>query len=108
MIWNPWQILQLAFNGQRREMQYGALRWTRAFRTDPELAQDLIRLGHVLEMEPVTLVQGVEQPTPIDPYRMAYEKGRRDLAIQILALGRISQTELNALMEDPHGTLPDY
>ena len=74
-------------------------RWTAAFGRDPELAADLIRRGGLLELRPERLENGVVMPDPIDPVRLAYEQGRRALAIELLAVGRISHTDLNELME---------
>jgi hypothetical protein len=78
-----------------------ALRWTRAFRAEPELAADLVRIGGVASTIPARFVEGVEQPDPIDPLRLAYEAGRRDLALKLLAAGNIGQYQLNQLLE-PH------
>ena len=78
-----------------------ALRWTRAFRQEPDLVADIMRLGGVLSTVPVRLEQGIEMPDPIDPLRLAYEAGRRDLALKLLAAGHIGQTDLNSLLEAP-------
>lgn len=74
-------------------------RWADAFKIEPDLAVDLIKLGHVLSTEPVQMLEGVSQPVPMDPYRLAYEAGRRDFALTLLALGKLSDHDLNKLME---------
>lgn len=76
-----------------------ARRWRRAFAAEPDLACDLIRQGGVLAGQPVEMIDGYPQPAPLDPYRLAYEAGRRDLALLLLAQGGISYHELNQLME---------
>jgi hypothetical protein len=45
------------------------------------------------------MADGYPQPARIDPQRLAYEAGRRDLALLILSQGHISHLELNQLME---------
>ena len=45
------------------------------------------------------MIEGYPQPASIDPQRLAYEAGRRDLALLILSQGHISHLELNQLME---------
>ena len=70
-----------------RPAREAARRWSEAQRRAPELAQDVIRLG------------GVMAPTgaPLDPQRLAYEAGRRDLAHEVLALMTLSIDEINDL-----------
>lgn len=66
-----------------------ARRWRAARDRSPELATDLMRMGCV--MQPVG--------APLDPQRLAYEAGRRDLAQEMLALMNISIDELNELAQ---------
>lgn len=73
-----------------------ARRWSNARRRDPELVADLIRLGGILSAQPMQ--DG--EIYPLDPHRLAYEAGRRDMAVQLAALMSLTITELNALMED--------
>lgn len=40
------------------------------------------------------------QLAPIDPYRLTYEAGRRDFALQLAALMDVSLFDLKSLMED--------
>lgn len=77
-----------------------AARWSRAQARDPELARDLIRLGGVLTTQPSTYDGGVPLPEPIDPMRLAYEAGRRDLAVQLLGAMTTTPFELSSMMEE--------
>tara|TARA_R110000744_G_scaffold17204_1_gene46845 strand:+ start:479 stop:829 length:351 start_codon:yes stop_codon:yes gene_type:complete len=76
-----------------------AARWQRAFTRDPELSEDLIRLSGLMVVQPIDMKDGYPQPSPIDPYRLAYEAGRRDFALLLLAQGNISHFELSQMME---------
>ena len=40
------------------------------------------------------------EPQPLDPLRLAYEAGRRDFAMQLLALMGTSFEDMNRMMED--------
>ena len=105
MIWNRVSIIRWIFRqapDKQRDPVAGdhARRWRRAFQEAPELAEDLIRLGGVLTLAPARLVEGQAQPDPIDPMRLSYDQGRRDFALELLALGKISIPELNQLLED--------
>ena len=75
-----------------------ARRWHKARNSNPELAGDLIRLGGILAAQP--FVQG--EVAALDTTRLAYEAGRRDMALQLLALMTLSIDDLNLLMEDPN------
>ncbi|MCB2117917.1 MAG: hypothetical protein R3D85_16435 [Paracoccaceae bacterium] len=77
-----------------------ALRWKKAARVEPELAGDLIRLGGVLSIQPDEYRGGLPSDAAIDPLRAAYQKGRRDMAVQILALMGVTHDELKILMEE--------
>jgi hypothetical protein len=96
--WSPLGFLR-SFTTGPAEASEVAVRWTRAFRAEPDLAADICRLGGLLATVPVRLEHGVEQPDPIDPLRLAYEAGRRDLALKLLAAGHLGQTDLNSLLE---------
>jgi hypothetical protein len=95
MIWSRLSVLRALF-ASRAQARDAGLRWHRALRHVPELQGDLIRLGGILTLQPVE--NGEAQP--LDPHRLAYEAGKRDLALQLLALMGLSITELNTLMED--------
>lgn len=77
-----------------------AARWSRAADRDPELISDVIRLGGVLAKSPARFVDGVEQPDPIDPIRLARDQGRRELATELLGLMSIGPEELNSLTRE--------
>jgi len=96
----PLDAQKAAFRQTDREAAKMAERWRRAFADNPELARDLIRLGGILQLPPERLVDGVPQPDPIDPIRLALESGTRSLAIKILATGGITYLELNQMMEN--------
>lgn len=98
MIWHPLSILQ-AITARRSAALDLARRWSRAFRDQPELAADIIRLGGVLTRHPQRFEGGIEQPDPIDPLRTAFEAGRRDLALSLLAAGNLTPADFRILME---------
>lgn len=77
-----------------------AARWKRAALKDQDLIADVIRMGGVIALQPDTYEQGVPIGAPIDPVRLAYEAGRRDMAVQLVALMGLTNTELQSLMED--------
>lgn len=87
------------FAGGRRVAADMAARWQRAFVRDPALAGDLIGLGRVLALRPVLIEDGIEVPEPIDPARLAYDQGQRDMAVKLLALMGVTNSELSKLME---------
>lgn len=73
-----------------------ARRWSRARQANPELVGDLIRLGGIMSAQPMQ----AGEVLPLDPNRLAYEAGRRDLALQLSALMALTPFELNDLMEN--------
>lgn len=73
-----------------------ARRWWKAAQADPELLGDVIRLGDVFTTQPFA---GGQLAAPIDPLRLAYENGRRDLALQLATMMTLSVHDLNQLME---------
>lgn len=75
-----------------------ARRWYRARTTTPELVADVIRMGGLLTPQPMQ----AGEVLPLDPYRLAYEAGRRDMALQLCAVMSLTIEELNYLMEDPN------
>lgn len=99
MIWNPIDILR-TFTAEKKQAAEIKRRWTVAARSNAALAADVMRLGGILVLPPDDFVNGVEQRTPIDPSRLAYEAGRRDLALKLLALMDQNHLTLNALMEN--------
>ncbi|MGI3163076.1 hypothetical protein [Pseudooceanicola sp. 200-1SW] len=101
MIFNRLQILMFQFRNNRREAAERGRRWARAYRADPRLAADLVEFSGLLTLPPERLVQGVVQPDPIDPIRMAQERGERAMAVKLLALMGVSIEDLNTLMMEP-------
>lgn len=101
-IWNRLSLIQafLPFSA-RNEAVRMARRWTGAAKNDSHLAEDLIRLGGVLAGQPATLQDGWPSPDLPDPQRLAYEAGRRDMALQLLALMSLTPLQLNTLLKEP-------
>jgi hypothetical protein len=99
MIWDRNIILRTLFP-TRAAATPVARRWRAAAAKDRALPADMIRMGGVLTLQPVRLVDGFPEVEPLDPLRLAYEAGRRDFAMQILALMDLSIDDMNTLMED--------
>lgn len=76
-----------------------ASRWQRAAGADPELIEDLIRLGGVLAKQPAEYAGGIEKLVPIDPVRMARNEGRREMAVELLAMMNVTPSEIATLLE---------
>lgn len=76
-----------------------ARRWRNAREVNPDLAKDVIGFSGLMVMQPHRYDNGVGTPE-LDPAVLAYEAGKRDLGLQLLALMGVSQSELNAMMED--------
>ena len=77
-----------------------AERWQRAAQTEPGLVEDVIRMGGILAQRTRLYDDGVEVLTPIDPYRLAEENGRREFALELLAMMQIDPFTLSQLTED--------
>lgn len=92
-------LIQALFPSKRPAAD-AALRWTRAGRDEPRLMGDLIAFGGVLALRPDGYDAGTPMGLPIDPVRLAYEAGRRDLAVQLCAMMGLTHDELTFLMED--------
>jgi hypothetical protein len=99
MIWNRLTVLRALFPRRAQAIEV-ARRWSKVARDDGRLQQDIIRLGGVLQMQAVTLQDGIPELDQLDPHRLAYEAGRRDFAVQLLALMGTSFEDMNTLMED--------
>ena len=98
MIFDKITILrQLSPN--RRAAQRLATRWAAAAEREPALAQDVIRMGGILAQRAKTFEDGVEVQLPIDPIRLAVERGRAELAQELLALMSINPFELQQIVE---------
>lgn len=101
-IWSPLSHLAAMLPGAaRREAVRMARRWTFAAKTDGRLPEDLIRLGNVLVGQPTTLQDGWPTAALPDPQRLAYEAGRRDMALQLLSLMSLTPLQLNTLLKEP-------
>lgn len=72
-----------------------ARRWRRAVATDPDLARDLIGMGLMVAMQP----RDDAGATDLTPQRLAYDAGRRDLALELLALAGAGPDDIRNLME---------
>lgn len=79
-----------------------AARWSRAAAREPDLVADLIAMSGLLSNTPDDYEAGVPLGAPVDPVRLAIERGRRDMARQILALMSITPFQLSQMMEDEH------
>lgn len=97
MIWHKFDFLRALFPRPEVASRVSR-RWMVARQADPTLAVDLIVLGGVLIAQPTT----EDGPAPIDPHRMAYEAGRRDLALQLLAMMSVTPLELSTMLEQNH------
>ena len=98
MIWERIPLIR-ALIPHKATAGEAARRWRNARAVSPELAEDVIRFSALMTMQPARYQDGLSTPE-LDPARLAYEAGRRDLGLQLLALMGVSQTELNAMMED--------
>lgn len=96
-IWERLGFVRTSFQAPDQAAEAG-MRWTRAFRADPEIAGDLIRMGGVMAAQPFQNGEVAD----LDPHRLAYEAGQRDLALRLLALGNLTPKELNTLMGDDY------
>lgn len=101
MIWDRIGVLKTLFP-DRRSAGRVAARWAAADEADDELARDLIRMGGLMTKLPARYAAGVEVPEPIDPLRLARAEGRRELALELLALMKVGPFELSELLGDDH------
>lgn len=79
-----------------------ARRWQAARDHDPALARDIIRIGGLLTLSAQRFSRGREVLDPLCPIRMARDAGRRDLAIELLALMDVKISEIHQEMETEH------
>jgi len=99
VIWSPIDILRSLFP-TRKAADAVAPRWRAAATRAPELRADLIRLGGLLALQPVIVNGGIPEFETPDAMRLAYEAGRRDLAMQILALMDTTPEIYQEMLED--------
>lgn len=100
MIWNRfWLAFRRAGRdpAARRAAATQARRWTDAAVREPELAEDVIRMGRVL----VPLPRDPAEVLSLSPEQIAYELGRRDFALDLLAQMTVTPRDMRTLMEDP-------
>jgi hypothetical protein len=86
--------------GARASAHSMGLRMTAIMARNPKFAVDIANLGGVFAAPPVQLVNGQPHAPTRDLYQCGRDEGRRELALQILALGGLTHEDLNQLMED--------
>lgn len=99
MILDRMGILRALF-GSRRAAAEVSGRWMLADEAEPELARDIVRLSGLLAKAPARFAEGVEVPDPLCPLRLARAEGRRELALDLLALMKVSSADMAAMMEE--------
>lgn len=92
-------VVRFGFRGHDRPAHMAARRWVAARQADPRLAEDLIVLGNVLCVQTQKITDGNPALQDPDPVRLAYEAGRRDMAVQLLSMMNLSSFELSKMME---------
>ena len=82
--------------GERRRARAAlSARWSAARWNAPDLIADLVGMGGLLAMTP--LQDGLPDT---DPQRLAYAQGRRDLAMELLALMGAGPEEITRLFTE--------
>lgn len=99
MILDRLQVLRGMFVWTDRSAAARVRRWSTAYRADPALMQDLVTLGGLLQI-PHEIPPDPMNPTPVDPHRLAFEAGQRDMAVKLCALMGVTNYELTQLMEE--------
>lgn len=99
MIWNPLTLLRAASDSPRHAAVMAA-RWGDAAEASPKLVEDLIQLGRIMESLPVELQDGVPVRAAVDPHQVLIDQGRRELALELLALMNVDRAELAQMMRD--------
>lgn len=93
MIWDRISaLLSIGLFATEKGAGQLARRWNREQRRDPALMADLINMGGILQLTDTAAL------TP--ELRLAYEAGRRDLALQLAAMCGLTVAELNTLIGD--------
>lgn len=98
MIFDRVNVLRFVFRREGHLPRDVARRWQKAFRDEPRLAEDLIRLSGLLELRAERLENGEVMPDPVDPIRRAEERGEQDFAKKLLALMNLTPFDLNQLI----------
>jgi hypothetical protein len=97
VIWNPRDLLRALFAGDSLDpVRPVARRWRAAAQADPQLVDDLIVFGEVLVTTPVNMQDGLPVPMVKSATELAYEKGRRDMALQLMALMEVTPNQLRS------------
>lgn len=109
IIWDRLSILRgfVPFSARSIALRR-ARRWSKVAREDGRLAEDLILLGGIMTTQPVDLVDGWPTPALPDAQLLAYQAGRRDMALQLLALMSLTPMELNTLAKEPDYAPPAH
>lgn len=81
--------------GAGRPLRDLARRWAATDQREPELARDLVRLGGVVAPAP----RDAARRLAADPAQLAYDAGRRDLALELLALMSMTPDDIRSMME---------
>ncbi|MGR3456075.1 hypothetical protein [Pseudooceanicola sp.] len=102
MTFNPVSILLFTFRNNKWVAAERATRWQRARAKDARLVTDLIEMSGLLALPAERLEDGTVLPEPIDPIRMAQERGEQIMAKKLLALMGVTTDDLNFLMMESH------
>lgn len=78
-----------------RAVSARSARWQAAALREPRLAEDLIVLGRLLAMA----AQDDDGRFNQTPEQLAHEAGRRDMALEVLALMRLTPWQLHQMTE---------
>jgi len=73
-----------------------ARRWAMVADQHPELAEDIIIMGEIVALGDVDETNRLNS----GPEQLAYERGRRDLALDLLAMMHLTPFELNQLLKE--------
>lgn len=107
-MFNRLSVLFAMFRGMPAPAQAQAraalsARWSKARWSQPDLLTDLLGLGGVATLAP--LQAGLPDT---DPQRLAYAAGRRDLALELVALMGASPEDLTRLFAQATMEAPTY
>ena len=86
------------FPWRTRSDRERARRWSQIAHDHPEILDDIASLGGILQV-PLEIPPDPNDPKPVDPHRLAFEAGQRDMAVKLISLMGITNNELNQLME---------
>jgi hypothetical protein len=99
VIWNPLSVLFGTASGPEHASHMAA-RWQRARRDDTRLVEDVIVLGRIMESLPVEIRDGAPMRAPVDPNQLLVDQGRRELALELLALMEVDRAILAQMIRD--------